>query len=247
MSDVKRYDPINKDGTCGVCIEDADYGAYVEYADYAALEADRDRLKTIADNYCALLMDANAELARLRAGQEPVAVVRTVPGTDWKCLDFAPGFSLQEQGELTKLYTAPQPSAVPDAVTMADVMRAWEYAEDHPHKYLRGTTNWCAAVAHSLNKQRASAPATVQGDGWIPVSERLPDVEQRLDKPCELEGKPLPPLNITSTVQCFDGTRVFADALEWFDGGQPMKGVTHWKPLDAAPAAIAAAHEGGKV
>lgn len=61
------------------------------------------------------------------------------------------------------LYATPQPSAVPDAVTMADVMRAWEYAEDHPHKYLRGTTNWCAAVAHSLNKQRASAPATVQG------------------------------------------------------------------------------------
>ena len=92
-----------------------------------------------------------------------------------------------------------------------------------------------------------SAPATVQGDGWIPVSERLPDVEQRLDEPCEIEGKPLPPLNITSTVQCFDGKRVFADAVEWFDGGQPMKGVTHWKPLDAAPAAIAAAQEGGKV
>ena len=90
-----------------------------------------------------------------------------------------------------------------------------------------------------------SAPATVQGDGWIPVSERLPDVEQRLDEPCEIEGKPLPPLNITSTVQCFDGKRVFADAVEWFDGGQPMKGVTHWKPLDAAPAAIAAAQEGG--
>ena len=44
MSDVKRYDPINQDGTCGVCIEDADYGAYVEYADYAALEAELDRL-----------------------------------------------------------------------------------------------------------------------------------------------------------------------------------------------------------
>ena len=55
-------------------------------------------------------------------------------------------------------------SAVPDAVTMADVMRAWEYAEDHPHKYLRGTTNWCAAVAHSLNQRSQSAPATVQGD-----------------------------------------------------------------------------------
>lgn len=34
-NEVKRYDPINSDGTCGMCIEDADYGAYVEYADYA--------------------------------------------------------------------------------------------------------------------------------------------------------------------------------------------------------------------
>ena len=112
---------------------------------------------------------------------------------------------------------------------------------------------WGSETVNALDDLRdflesaPSAPATVQGDGWIPVSERLPDVEQRLDEPCEIEGKPLPPLNITSTVQCFDGKRVFADAVEWFDGGQPMKGVTHWKPLDAAPAAIAAAQEGGKV
>ena len=70
------------------------------------------------------------------------------------------------------LYTAPQPSAVPDAVTMADVMRAWEYAEDHPHKYLRGTTNWCAAVAHSLNQRNPTAPATVP-DGDIFWREKL--------------------------------------------------------------------------
>ena len=48
-------------------------------------------------------------------------------------------------------------------------MRAWEYAEDHPHKYLRGTTNWCAAVAHSLNQRNPSAPATVQGDAVRPL------------------------------------------------------------------------------
>lgn len=43
---VKRYDPINNDGTCGMCVEDADYGAYVEYADYAALEADNARFQS---------------------------------------------------------------------------------------------------------------------------------------------------------------------------------------------------------
>ena len=42
---VKRYDPINSDGTCGMCVEDADYGAYVEFADYAALEAENAKLR----------------------------------------------------------------------------------------------------------------------------------------------------------------------------------------------------------
>lgn len=38
-------------------------------------------------------------------------------------------------------------------VTLAMVMKAWDYAESHPHKYLRGTTNWCAAVAWKINEQ----------------------------------------------------------------------------------------------
>lgn len=54
---------------------------------------------------------AHARAQRAEQG-EAVAVIRTVPGTDWKSLDFAPGFSLQEQDELTKLYTNPQPAAV---------------------------------------------------------------------------------------------------------------------------------------
>ena len=45
MNGVKRYDPVNSDGTCGMCVEDADYGAYVEYADYAALEAELKKVK----------------------------------------------------------------------------------------------------------------------------------------------------------------------------------------------------------
>lgn len=38
----------------------------------AELEADRDRIKTIADNYCALNMDAQVELAALKAQQPSV-------------------------------------------------------------------------------------------------------------------------------------------------------------------------------
>lgn len=51
MNGVKRYDPVNSDGTCGMCVEDADYGAYVEYADYAALEAELVELLRDAADY----------------------------------------------------------------------------------------------------------------------------------------------------------------------------------------------------
>lgn len=50
-------------------------------------------------------------------------------------------------------------SAPAGAVTMQQVLIAYDYATDHPHKYLRGTTNWCAAFAHSLNEQLDAAPA----------------------------------------------------------------------------------------
>lgn len=49
----------------------------------------------------------------------------------------------------TRIVYAEPPAPV--AVTLQQVLKAYEYAESHPHKYLRGTTNWCAAVAHSLN------------------------------------------------------------------------------------------------
>lgn len=53
-------------------------------------------------------------------------------------------------------------AAQPAPVTYQQVFKAYEYAEAHPHKYLRGTTNWCAAVAYALNAQK---PLTaVKGD-----------------------------------------------------------------------------------
>lgn len=60
------------------------------------------------------------------------------------------------------LAVAPAPPPAVKPVTMANVMRAYEYACDHPHKYLRGTSNWCAAVAWELNKLESPAPAVPQ-------------------------------------------------------------------------------------
>ena len=56
-SEVKRYDPINSDGTCGTCVEDPDYGAYVEFADYAALHAEAEALRAQRDKMAQILRD----------------------------------------------------------------------------------------------------------------------------------------------------------------------------------------------
>ena len=91
-SEVKRYDPINSDGTCGMCIEDADYGAYVEYADYAALEAENARLVgqlEQARKGFPAMVEYVEEIAQLRAqlaaiqggmGDEPLVVATAILG-----------------------------------------------------------------------------------------------------------------------------------------------------------------------
>lgn len=62
--------------------------------------------------------------------------------------------SMNEDGDggyrVVALYTS-QPAPVAVLITLQQVLKAYSYAESHPHKYLRGTTNWCAAVAHELN------------------------------------------------------------------------------------------------
>ena len=57
MSEVKRYDPINSDGTCGICIEEPGYGTYVEFADYDALHAEAEALRAQRDKMAQILRD----------------------------------------------------------------------------------------------------------------------------------------------------------------------------------------------
>ena len=163
MSDVKRYDPINNDGTCGVCIEDADYGAYVEYADFAALEA---------------------ELAKLRAGQECQTLnQRAFIGTLLNSFPLLNDDGLDEtehhcewhiQQERKRLHTivdaarlslsiaTPQPSAVPSG---------WKLVPVEPTPEMAKVSTWDMNSFYSASKVWAdmlaaapSAPATVQGD-----------------------------------------------------------------------------------
>lgn len=60
-------------------------------------------------------------------------------------------------------------------ITLEQVLKAYEYAEEHPHKYLRGTTNWCAAVAHSLNVLIAEANPAVERQ---PIAQVRADLER---------------------------------------------------------------------
>ena len=74
---VKRYDPISSDGTCGMCIEDANYGAYVEYEDYSALETECDSLRS---TYVALVdkLGIDTEKAKTADGKPSDVIVSYV-------------------------------------------------------------------------------------------------------------------------------------------------------------------------
>lgn len=66
-------------------------------------------------------------------------------------------------------------------ITLQQVLKAYDYATSHPHGYLRGTTNWCAAVAYSLN---AEQPAPVA----VAMPERLQQVLKFLEGAENLDG-----------------------------------------------------------
>ena len=70
---------------------------------------------------------------------------------------------------------------------------------------------------------------------WIKCSERLPDVVRRLDDKCTLEGRLIAALNTSREVITFNGISVLGRRMEWFDGKQPLGGVTHWMPLPDPP------------
>lgn len=76
-------------------------------------------------------------------------------------------------------------------ISMAQVLKAYDYANDHPHKYLRGTTNWCAAVAHSLNAQAADSRSdllaaliaiTSSGPDAIPIKEAFEMAHRAIER-----------------------------------------------------------------
>lgn len=114
------------------------------------VEAERDALRAQLANWQALA----AERLEMITGRD--ALLRDLDEA-WNAHDGEKLF-----GKLMMKVEALSASAEPSApvesdeltrTTLDQVLRAYHYAMQHPHKYLTGTTNWCAAVAHSLNDQ----------------------------------------------------------------------------------------------
>ena len=180
MSDVKRWEhTVVFEGLqiSATYMAINDRGEYVMHDDYAALEA---------------------ELARLRAGQEPDG-----------CM-IAPIQPTEEMRKRAQDYLAAEGMIVSD---------------------------WLVHTAYTEMLAAApSAPATVQGDGWIPVSERLPDSTKWV----------LVYADGAMNCMAFDSGE-FKDWVGASAFNVNVSDITHWMPLPAAPSIAAARKEGGKV
>lgn len=135
--------------------------------------------------------------------------------------------------ELRKVLAAPQPSAVLDGVVLVPVEPTPEMVSAAEEAHMPFGDMDIALRMAILSAP--STPATVQGDGWIPIIERLPQIKQVLSEKCTLEGRDIPTLYRSGEVLTFDGKRVSAGIVEWFHAKSPLSGVTHWMPLPPAP------------
>ena len=229
MSDVKRYDPINSDGTCGTCVEDPGYGAYVEFADYAALEAELATVKKVAYGNMELLdenRNLQAELAKLRAGQEPVAYTTAGMLAIAKELPLTGRIGARCKADdrwNVPLYTAPQPSAVPDGWKLVPVEPTPEMVSAAEEAHMPFGDMDIALRMAILSAP--STPATVQGDGWIPVSERLPEPETDVLVRGVRRNEVM-----HNVAGVFNGEWSSQETEDLIRGE-----VTHWMPLPAAP------------
>ena len=135
----------------------------------AAMAAEVERLQELCECNTAIMRAQDEALSRvnkerdaLRAelaevkGREAVALVRTVPGTDWKVLDFVDGFSLQEQAELTRFYASPPAS--PDVDGLVKNAARYEWLRDHYHgfEHYRKSTGTVANLDREIDEQIAA-------------------------------------------------------------------------------------------
>ena len=133
--------------------------------------------------------ELESELAKLRAGQEPVlyvngehlALALDNPDKEGRSASVS---TVKGHYCDTPLYTTPQPSAVPDRwklVPVEPTRNMIEYAQDEVAKEGVIPSAWLLEIAYQ--RMLAAAPpaqATVQGARWIPVSQQLPKQNEKV-------------------------------------------------------------------
>ena len=137
-----------------------------------------------------------------------------------------------QDAALARIQAKPQPAAVPDGYALVPVEPTPEMVSAAEEAHMPFGDMDIALRMAILSA--TSAPATVQGDGWIPVSERLPNVVQEVIVNSEFDGI----------------TAGFLDSYgEWYSPNSDYKltRVFAWQPLPAPPAIAAARQGGGKV
>jgi hypothetical protein len=162
------------------------------------------------DNCCVASMAETAEAARLprdkEANAEFIAAARTdVPALVAECRRLAAELAAARKRE----------AGLREA--MADLMETHDI-------YGPGNTG-----AEQRARAALTAPPAGEGDGWVPVGERLPDVQERVIAIAVPSGG-VHPYNVIGYVDSFGAWR-------HSEHGWHLPPVSHWRPLPAAPAA----------
>lgn len=135
-------------------------------------------------------------------------------------------------GRLADVIDNPAPSipaAVPDAISTRQAIEKMEDLECGVSINVAYKFGWNACRAAMLQSGTLIGEGTIQIDGWIPVSERLPSQHEPL-LICSSDGV------VQLTVYGFDGE----NWLDWYEQHDPVKAELSdlWQPLPAAPKGV---------
>ncbi|MCP3584648.1 DUF551 domain-containing protein [Escherichia coli] len=191
----------------------------------AEYEANRDELPFGLDTNSAIELQAfKLALASLEA--ELVAYIFKHPAGKlfWALTDE----SNKDQSDVIPVYAAPPVPVVPEEKPMPNPLKMYAVDAVAAIAEVRGWNSCRAAMLHGaepvsqtykLNQLSGNSPATP--DGWIPVSERMPE-----------------PYEYVLVTDGFDGCEVMRVNTDGYWGTAKSLypgGITHWMPLPTAP------------
>lgn len=125
-----------------------------------------------------------------------------------------------------------QAAGVPDGERLAELLESVRLGDDEAKPHGSGATYWnnavlaCQVAIRDALDAAPAQPAAQQDQGWIPVSERLPESETDVLVRCVRHGN-----DVRHVV-----AGLFHDEWSSQETEYPIAGkATHWMPLPAAP------------